>query len=93
MVVVECSNEPCVATAKGTISTPGQAKLLRLKSATKQIARGGKATLKLRLGKKTARAVKRALRKRRPVRARVSVGVKDAAGNGAREKRTIRVKR
>jgi hypothetical protein len=93
VVVVECSNEPCTAAAKGTISVPGQAKLFRLKSATKRIARGGRARLKLKLSKKASRAVKRALKKRRKVRARISVAVKDAAGNGTIEKRTIRVKR
>jgi hypothetical protein len=93
VVVVACLNEPCTATAKGTISVPGQAKLLRLKAVTKRIAQGGKAKLKLRLGKKAARAVKRALRKRKKVKARISVAVRDDAGNGTVQKRTIRVKR
>jgi hypothetical protein len=93
VIEVQCPTEACTATAQGTVSVPSAARTYRLKSATKQIPRGGKAKLKLRLSKKAFKAVRRALSKRKKVKARVTVTVKDAAGNAATKKRSIRLKR
>jgi hypothetical protein len=93
VVEVRCPTEACTATAQGTVSVPGAARTYRLKSATKQIRRGGKAKLKLKFSKKTLKVVKRALSKRKKIKARVTVTVKDAAGNRTTKKRSIRLKR
>jgi hypothetical protein len=91
VVIVGC-NEACTATVGGTLSVPGASKTYKLKKATKSIAGGGKAKLKLKLSKKARKAAKRALRRHRKVKAKVRVTVTDAAGNKASENRTIRLK-
>jgi hypothetical protein len=93
VIEVSCPTEACTATARGTVAVPGAARTYKLKSATKQIPRGGKAKLKLKFSKKALKAVKRALKRRKKIKARITVTVKDAAGNGATKKRSIRLKR
>jgi hypothetical protein len=66
---------------------------LKLKRAAKSIRKGGRATLRLKLSKKARRAIGRALRKRRKVRARIKVTLTDAAGNSRVLRRTVRLKR
>jgi hemolysin type calcium-binding protein len=64
--------EACTFTTRGsTVSVPGAAKVYKLKTVTKRLAAGKKAKLKVKLPAKAARAVKRALRKGKTVRARL----------------------
>jgi hypothetical protein len=93
VVQVRCPAEDCTATARGTVSVPGASRTYRLKPATKRIARGRTARLKLKFSKRALKAVRGALRKRKKVSARVTVTVSDAAGNGTTQRRTIRLKR
>jgi hypothetical protein len=53
------------------------------------IEAGATVTLRLRISKRTLRAIRRALRHGRPVRATLVVSARDAAGNVARARRTI----
>src|SRR6185436_8496326 len=80
VVTVGCS-EACTATGTGTVSVPPASKVYRLGRATKSLAAGRPAKLKLKLSKKAQRAAKRALKRHKRVRARVTVTVTDAAGN------------
>lgn len=93
-VEVSCPNEPCTATASGTVSVPGGAsKVYRLGGASANVPKGGKATLKLKLPRKARRAIKRALRSKKKIKAKVTVTTSDHAGNRTTLKRTIRLKR
>ena len=99
IVQATCPQEACVASAAGTINVPGAkrrssaAKRHKLRSAKRSLAKGKKTRLKLRLRKSTVRAVRRALRARKKVRARVKVTVTDAAGNKKSKTLRIRAKR
>ena len=95
VVVVECPNEACTATAGGTVPVPGAAKVYRLRSTTKEIAKGGKAKLKPRLSKKALKAIKRAMRRGKKLRAKVTVTVEDPGPpyNSASKKLSIKLKR
>jgi hypothetical protein len=91
---VEASmNEAGALTAAGRVSVPrGAAKVHRFKTVTRVAAANRAVKLRLKLSKKSLRAVKRALRHRR-LRAKITVTAKDSAGNGTVQKRTIRLKR
>jgi hypothetical protein len=79
--------------ATGTLSVPGAARTYRLlPAAARAVPPGTKRTLKLRLAKRVHRAARRALRKGRRVRAKISVRVADAAGNAGTLKRTVRIR-
>ena len=93
LVVAACPAEACTATAKGKVSIRRSAKVFRLTPVTKQVAKGGKATLKLKLKRGALRAIGRALKKGKRVSAKVAVTAKDAAGNVTTKRRTIRLKR
>ncbi len=91
VVEVTCLNEACTATAGGRIVVPGAARAYKLRPASAQIAKGAKAKLQLRFSKAASRRVRRALRRRRQVRARVVLTAKDFAGNTATSRRRLRL--
>jgi peptidoglycan/xylan/chitin deacetylase (PgdA/CDA1 family) len=80
----------------GTLSAKGTVTLRRtrfhLRTVTAAAAPGKLVKLRLRLTQKGLRAVKRALRSKRRVRARITVTARDAAGNVASAKRTVRLR-
>jgi DNA-binding beta-propeller fold protein YncE len=92
-IVVTCSNEPCTATARGSVSVPGSARLYRFRSAGARIPQGGHARLKLAASKRVLRAIRRGLRAGRKLAAKVAVTARDAQGNAATKRRTIRLRR
>ena len=94
-VGVSCPTEACIARATGSIDVPGArgARRIKLGAASAPIARGEKATLKLKVSRKTLRTVKRALRRGKKVRAKTRVTVRDAAGNQTVKRRAIRLTR
>jgi RTX calcium-binding nonapeptide repeat (4 copies) len=92
LVVVSCPVEACAVTAKGKVVVRGSSKRFKLRSATKQIAKGGKATLRLKLRKKALMAIRRALMSGKKLNAKVTVTAEDTAGNVTSRRRTIRVK-
>jgi hypothetical protein len=77
----------------GRVSIRRSAKVFRLTPVTRQIAKDAKATLKLKLKRRALRAIARALRAGKRVRAKVTVTAKDAAGNVTTKRRAIRLKR
>jgi plastocyanin len=91
LVAVEV-NEASSVVAKGTVAVPGASKVIRLKQASKQLAAGAKANLKLKLPKQAPRAFGRALDRGRRLTAKVTVTAKDAAGNTRSAKRKIALK-
>jgi hypothetical protein len=94
-VTVECGiAEDCIASAKGTLSVPGAARVYRLRSVPpRPIARGRTAKLRLGVPTKARRGAAKALRRRQKVRAVVTVRVADASGNATTLKRSIPIKR
>jgi hypothetical protein len=91
--VIAACNEPCTLRAAGTVSVPGPSRTFRLKRVKRHLAAGVRARLRLRLSRRSEAAVKRALARRRKVRARVTVTAQDASGNKRLARRTIRLRR
>jgi hypothetical protein len=87
------SDENGIATGEGTLSVPGASKTFKLKSDSKTVTAGKASELKLRATGKALRAVKRSLGRGKRVRATATVEIRDAAGNIATAKRTVKVKR
>jgi hypothetical protein len=98
VVTGECPNENCTIAAEGTANVPtvrkaNVAKRFRLRRVSKAVAPGQRARLKLRFGARLLKAVRRALKARRRVTFAVKVTARDAAGNVATARRTIRARR
>lgn len=86
-------SEPGTLTARATVSVGGLlARLYTFKPASRRVTGGVLATLPLKLSKKHKRALKRALRRGKRLRARVAVTAIDRAGNTITEHATIRLK-
>lgn len=94
LVKVTATSEDLTATATGTVSVPGAARVFRLRAVrNRAVRRGTTATLRLRVSAKARRAVGRALRRNRRVKARIAIVARDAAGNATPAKRTIALRR
>lgn len=93
-LTVGATSEDLWVSATGTVSLGGAARVYRLGAVKdRHVARGAKATLKLALPAKARDAIRRALKKGRKVKAVLTVRIKDAAGNAAATKRTIKLTR
>jgi glucose/arabinose dehydrogenase len=100
-VVVSATTEDLYASASGIVSIPAASKAsvsasktYRLKSiANRFVASGTKATLKLKVPKAALKAIKRALRGRKKVKASIKLTARDGAGNLTTGKRTVKLKR
>ena len=93
-VVVSATTEDMWASASGTVSVPAASKVYRLKAIRNRfVASGTKATLKLKVPKAALRAIKRALRARKKVKASIKLTARDGAGNLTTRKRTVKLKR
>jgi hypothetical protein len=94
-IVVEaaCPLEACVAVARGALSLPRAARVHRFRSSATQIPGGGKAKLKLRVGSRARRAIRRALARHRRLTVRITVTATDAADNASTARRTVALKR
>jgi plastocyanin len=90
-VVVE-ADEASTVVARGTISVPGSSRIIRLKTASKQVAAGAEVKLQLRLSKPKLKTLRRAFQKRPRLTASVTVTGSDQAGNRRSAKRKIRLK-
>ena len=91
VLVAVAVNEASSVAAKGTVSVPGSSKVFRLRKASKQLAAGAKATLKLKLSKQASRSFRRALARRAQLTAKLTITAKDAAGNARSAKRSDQV--
>jgi plastocyanin len=87
-------NEAGTLGATGTVSVPGgSAKLYRFKRARMPVAANQSVKLRLMLAKGALRAVKRALRHGKKLRAKVTVTATDMTGHKTARRQTIRLKR
>lgn len=85
------SSEQANATVTGTISLP-KSKRLRFKTAKRRLAAHRRARITLKLSKHTLKKVRRALRHHR-LKTKITITVKDAAGNKTLKRRTVRLRR
>jgi hypothetical protein len=87
------ATEAATVTAKGTLGIASHVSTHRLRTVTAKIVAAKRERLLLRLSKKTRRAARRALRRGKRLRVRVSVTLRDAAGNTGTAKRSVRLRR
>jgi hypothetical protein len=91
-VGVFCPSEACTATPGATVSI-ASAGVYLLEGASTNVPKGGKARLKLKIPRTAQKAIKRALRRKKKVRARVTVNARNAVGKNTTRHLTIRFKR
>ena len=78
--------------AGGSVNTSGASKVHRFKKVSAKAVPGTVVKLRLRLSKKSLKAVKRALRHHRKLKAKIRITARDAAGNSKSAKRSVRLK-
>ena len=93
LYVLAAMAEQGTLTAGGTIDVSGSARAFRLNDASAVAKPGVPVRLRLKASKKAQRAVRRALRRDRRVKASIWVIARDAAGNTKAKRRTIKLKR
>jgi hypothetical protein len=86
-----CPVEACTVTARGTVSF--RARRVALKPISVSIPKGAASTLAWKLPKRTLAPLRKALMRKQPVRAAVTVTAIDAAGNAKTLKRTFVLRR
>lgn len=86
------ATEAGTVTATGTVSVSGASKVYRFKRASRSVAANVKTTLRLKLAKKSLRAVKRALKEHKRLKAKLTLTASDKAGNKRSAKVTIGLK-
>jgi hypothetical protein len=86
------ASEAVTVTARGTVRIGSHARVHRLRSATAKAAANSRVRMSLRMSKKTRRAARRALLRGKRLRAKISVTVRDAAGNEGSAKRAVPLK-
>jgi hypothetical protein len=85
-------SEAGTLTARATVSVAGASKLYRFKTVSRSVAGNEFAKLRLRLDKKKLKAVKRALKKGKRLKAKITVTATDKAHNKRSQKAIIRLK-
>jgi hypothetical protein len=94
---IRCIDEPCLATASGTVRVPAasrtRAKTYRLKAVTASLPTGAATTARLALPAPARDAIRRALTPGRQIATKVRVDVTDRAGNTRRLTRQIALRR
>jgi plastocyanin len=87
-------NEAGTLAATGRVSVPGGAsELYRFKRASKTVAASQSVKLRLKLSKKALKSAKRALRRGRKLRAKITLTARDATGHETLRRQTIRLTR
>jgi hypothetical protein len=80
-------------TVAGSVSVPGAAKVFKFKTARKSVAAGASVTLKPKLAAKAVKAVKRALKRGKRLKAKLTITARDKVGNSTTFKKTVKLKR
>jgi hypothetical protein len=83
------ADEPVTATVAGTVSVPNTTSLRRLARTTATLKQNKWTKLKIGIPKKSRRPIKRALKRHRKLAAKLTVTLKDAAGNVTRLKPAV----
>jgi hypothetical protein len=85
-------SEPGTLRASAKVSVPGASKVYAFKTASRAVGANVRTKLRLKLSKKRLKVVKRALRRGKRLKARITVTATDRAGNKRADKATIRLK-
>jgi hypothetical protein len=85
--------EAGTVTAGGTVSVPKLAKVYKFKTVSATAVAGASVTLRLKLPAKAVKVVKKALKKHKKLKAKITITATDNAGNKKTELRTIKLKR
>jgi hypothetical protein len=86
-------SEKAKLTANATVSVrAGAARAYRFKAAKRTVGAGVRTTLRLKLAKRSLRAVKRALRKGKKLTAKIVVRARDSDGNTRIQRKKVRLK-
>ena len=85
-------SEAGTVTATGSITLPGSAASHRFKAITRTVAANTPVKLFPKLSRKSVKAAKRALKRRKTVKALITLTAKDQSGNTTVKKRTIRLR-
>jgi hypothetical protein len=86
-------NEAARLTVSATVNVPSGSRVLRFKTVKRQLKAGVRTTVRLKLSRKNLARVKRALRARRKLTAKVSLRATDAAGNRSKlARKSIRLR-
>jgi hypothetical protein len=91
--LVVTSNENATGQAAGALRVPKAANAIRFTKRNITLAAGERTTVSLKLSRRTATRVRKALKKRQRLIARITLTFKDAAGNAATRRLKLRVVR
>jgi hypothetical protein len=86
------SGENATGSATGTISLPKASRVVRFRTAKLRLAAGKRAKVTLRLSKRSLKSVRRALKHHR-LKVRLTVTMKDAAGNKTVKRLSVKLRR
>ena len=92
LVVQAAMPENGTITVGGTVSVPNASKVFKLKRVTVNAVAGKTVKIKVKLPGKALKATRKALKRRRKVKASLTVTAKDGAGNSRSEKRSVKLK-
>lgn len=87
------SNENATGTATGAISVPKLAKIVRFARRNVTLTANKATKITLKLSKRNAKLVRKALAAHKKLKARITLSVKDAAGNATTKRLSLRLKR
>ena len=86
-------NEIADVTVTGSVSVPGASKVYRIKRATKRVAADKRTRIGLKLSKKARKAITKALKRGRRLKAKLQVTAKDLAGQRTVKRVSVKLKR
>jgi hypothetical protein len=86
------TSETATIKATGTVRVGNASKVYRFKTSTLTLPGNASTKVRLKLAKKKLKAVKRALRGKRRLKAKITITATDAAGNRRTKKATLRIK-
>jgi hypothetical protein len=92
LFVLASMAEAGTLTARGTIRVPRRSRVYKFKTASATAVPNVSVRLKLKLRKKALKAVKKALKRHRRLKAKVTITARDKAGNSKTAKRTVSLK-
>jgi hypothetical protein len=92
LIVQASMPEAGTITVGGTVSVPGAAKAFRIKAVSARAPAGKAVDVKVKLSKQALKAIGKALKRHKKVKARLTITAKDAAGNKKTEKRSVQLK-
>jgi hypothetical protein len=74
------------------VNVPGASKVYRFKSVKRSVGANKPTKIRLKLASKSLRPVKRALKRKKRLKARITVTARDAAANASKKQTTIKLR-